>query len=380
MARFSLFLIIFLVIIAGGCSDDVLVDSASEDNTFVTVNFPDDPLLTSITSISLVVTGGDLITPFIYDVEVVPVPGDSFVISSNVPVGIGRIFTIQLRNSQGVVLFWAKHIDDVPEESILEFSVTVAQAGYGSASRIKLFRDNLPWDSYAMDNMLAENGFTFGSETNQYQIFSSYVMDTVTLVPGVDLVIISNDQNQTFYDNYRVAQTHINEFIYYGGTIFWEACDLGWAEGSIEAAGITLPGRIEISHDYDLTNYITSSQLQLVAGLDSVLDGTYASHEGFTNLPAGAVVYTVDGRDLPTLVTYGYGVGWVVMTGQPLEYSYDRLDSLNSGYLLPRVVRFLLGLDPQGAGKRSPYERISPADDRRPSSIHDHIEYIRTRE
>lgn len=377
MTRFGIFLIM-LVMIVSGCANDALLDPSQDDNTFVTINFPDDPLLTTITSISLVVTGGDLVTPFIDDVDVNPTPGGLVVISSRVPMGTDRIFTIQLRNSEEVVLFWAKHTADVPEEGILEFSVTVAQAGYGSASRIKLFRDNLPWDSYAMDNMLAQNGFTLGIGTNQYQIFSSYVMDTVTLVPGVDLVIISNDQNQTFYDNYRAAQTHINEFVYYGGTIFWEACDLGWAEGSIEQAEITLPGGIEISPEYDLTNYITSSQLKLVAGLDSVLDGRYASHEGFTNLSASAVVYTVDSRGLPTLITYGYGVGWVVMTGQPLEYSYDRIDSLNSGHLLPRVVRFLLGLDPQGIdiipGK------IKSTDHQRPSSIYDHFAYIRMRE
>ena len=367
--RFFLLFMILLVIFAGGCSDDVVVEPVGENNTFVTVNFPNDSLLLNVTSISLVVTGVDLVTPFVYSVEIVPVPGGSFVISANVPVGNNRIFTIKLHDNQDVALFWARHTDDVSEEDTLEFSVTVTQAGYGSASRIKLFRDNLPWDSYAMDNMLAENGFTLGSGTKQYQILSSYVMDTVTLVPGVDLVIISNDQVQTFYDNYRIAQAHINEFIYCGGTIFWEVCDLGWAEGSIEEAGITLPGEVDISPDYDLTNYITSSQLQLIAGLDSVLDGRYASHEGFTNLPAGAVVYTVDSRDLPTLVTYGYGVGWVVMTGQPLEYSYDRIDSLNSGYLLPRVVRFLLGLDPQGACKKCPYGRIDSAEAKRQSNI-----------
>jgi hypothetical protein len=106
-----------------------------------------------------------------------------------------------------------------------------------------------------------------------------------------------------------------------------------------------LPGGAGIVSGYENNNYLTSSLLQLTAGLDSTLLGNYASHEGFENLPPGTLTYTMDSRDFPTLVSFNYGIGWVILSGQPLEYSYDRADSLNCGDLLPRILSYVLGLD-----------------------------------
>jgi hypothetical protein len=101
--------------------------------------------------------------------------------------------------------------------------------------------------------------------------------------------------------------------------------------------------------------------------LDSTLTGYYASHEALYNLPEGTISYTIDTRDMPTLVTYNYGLGWVVATGQPLEFSYDRIGQYNSGYLLPRVVRFLLGLDP-APPIRAPHSNKNIIDNRSSAS------------
>ncbi|MCP4580270.1 MAG: hypothetical protein GY839_01535 [candidate division Zixibacteria bacterium] len=340
-------LIILSVVILLGCTSDKQVDPVHEDNVLITLNFPDDPLLESVISLKVTVSSLDISEPFSDSLAINAIPDSLAIISTYAPAGEDRLFTMHLYQADGTIAFWTNYTEDVPEEGNLEFAVSVVQAAAGSASRIKIFRDNLPWDSEALDNMLAELGITFGAEDNQYVALSSSTLDTVTLIGGEDLMIIANDQAQEFYNNYAIYQTKINAFVYNGGTLFWEACDLGWAQGSIEQAGIDLPENIEITAGYESYNYLTSSLWQLTAGLDSVLFGTYASHEGFRNLPSGAVIYTIDSRGLPTLVSYSYGTGWVIVSGQPLEYAYDRGDSLNTGSLLPRIIRFVLGLDLQ---------------------------------
>jgi len=51
--------------------------------------------------------------------------------------------------------------------------------GAGTATHIKLFRDNLPWSSYAMTNMLESLGFTEGYGPYTYEIIPSSFMDSV---------------------------------------------------------------------------------------------------------------------------------------------------------------------------------------------------------
>lgn len=222
--------------------------------------------------------------------------------------------------------------------------------GAGTASHVKLFRDNLPWDSNAMVDMLESLGFTEGSGADQYEILTSAVMDSVELIPGQDLVIISNDQIQTFYDNYAANQVKFTNFVYMGGSIFWEACDQGWNSGSMTSAGIVLPGNITNSLSYDYYNYVTDQNLPLVSGLPDTLDHNYASHESFSNLPDGTTVYCVNSQEQPTLIEFNLGGGWALISGQPLEHQYDHLyGNPDMEQLLPRIVSYFTGKEFTGS-------------------------------
>ncbi len=225
--------------------------------------------------------------------------------------------------------------------------------GAGTANHVKLFRDNLPWDSNAMVNMLESLGFTEGTGADQYEIISSSYMDSVALIPGLDLVIISNDQIQTFYDNYAANQVKFTNFVYMGGSIFWEACDLGWSNGSMANAGIVLPGNITNYASYDYYNYVTDQNLPLVSGLPDTLDHNYASHESFSNLPDGTTVYCVNQSSQPTLIEFNLGGGWALISGQPLEHQYDHLyGNPDMEQLLPRIVSYFTGKEFTALAKR----------------------------
>ena len=216
--------------------------------------------------------------------------------------------------------------------------------GAGTANHVKLFQDNLPWSNNSMVTMLQNLGFTEGTGANKYEIIPSTQMATVSLEPGKDLVIISNDQSQTFYNNYSASQVRFTNFVYTGGSLFWEACDEGWADGSILEAGIVLPGNLTTTFDYDNWNYITNPSLPLVSGLPASMDHNYASHESFSNLPDGATVYCVDEANKPTLIEFNLGGGWIIVTGQPLEHQYQNVyGSPDMEKLLPRIVSYFTG-------------------------------------
>ena len=217
--------------------------------------------------------------------------------------------------------------------------------GADTATHIKLFRDNLPWDSNSMVIALEDLGFTEGQGEHTYEIIESTEMDTVPLIPGEDLVIISNDQNQNYYNNYAASQIRFRNFVYTGGSLFFGACDEGWASGSISDAGIVVPGNITITFDLDRTNHVVQLGFPLVEGLPETLNGNYSSHENFTNLPDGTIVYCRDTTERATLVEFNLGAGWMIVTGQPLEWGYDRHEEYSIGLLLPRVISHFTGFD-----------------------------------
>ncbi len=217
--------------------------------------------------------------------------------------------------------------------------------GAGTATHIKLFRDVYPWGMNATVDVIESLGFTLGSGPNTYEILTSAEMATETLIPGEDLILICNDQVQSFYDNYAASQVRFNNFVYMGGSLLWEACDQGWSGGSMAQAGVVLPGSVGIQTDYCWYNYIPNPELPLVAGLPTTMDHNYASHESFCNLPDGTTVYCVDDFDNPTLIEYSLGAGWVVMSGQTLEHQYVYVYGNNDmEELLPRIISYFTGV------------------------------------
>lgn len=222
--------------------------------------------------------------------------------------------------------------------------------GAGSASHVKVFRGNLPWDSHATEKVLQQLGFRPGTGAGTYEIIGTAGLGTTPLVPGEDLVIISNDQSQEFYNEYARHQVRFANFVYAGGSMLWEACDEGWAEGSLLEAGVVLPGNVGTELDYDGRNTVVAADLPLMQGLPRQMDHNYASHESFSSLPDGTTVYMVNEEGKPTLIEFSLGAGWLIVTGQPLEHQYDRVfGAPDMERLLPRIVAYFTG-HADGAG------------------------------
>ncbi|HAV91597.1 TPA: hypothetical protein DCW38_00185 [candidate division WOR-3 bacterium] len=240
-------------------------------------------------------------------------------------------------NLQGILLFTGKGGDG-------NLNITLDYAGANAASHVVIFQDGLPWNTTSMEDMLIAEGFTTGEGENQYEFITSDSIPDFELNPYEDLLIIANDQSQTFYNVIGENNDMVNAFVNAGGTILWEVCDNGWAYGDIKTAGIVLPAEVEINLRYESHNKIMQPEHKMFDGITATeLYNNYASHEYLTNLPASTNIL-MNGSDSnePTLVVYPYGAGIVFMTGQPLEHAYVyQPDSM--GLILPRLVKLVLG-------------------------------------
>jgi hypothetical protein len=228
----------------------------------------------------------------------------------------------------------------IPENIILH----PRQTGFRSGTVVKVLRDIPPWDSYGLDTTLTGIGLTAGTANGQYTIYSSSDLPSISLIPGIDILIISNDQPQAFYNSLSMNLYGITKFVHDGGTVFWETCDMAWNYGSYADAGLdTFPGGVTQTTMYDTLNTVFDSDYSLTGVMGNTLIGDYASNKRYANLPDSAIVYTLNSVSDPTLIALKFGNGVIFYSGQPLEYNFDRRDNYNIGFLLPRISGFLLG-------------------------------------
>lgn len=237
--------------------------------------------------------------------------------------------------------------------------------GNATADRIVIFRDAIAWDDElravdygdnndALIRILESLGFQEGMNSNEYVVYTSNEMTSISLDPSRDLVIISNDQPQSFYDNYELNQLKFSNFVYSGGSIFWGACDRGWNNGSINISNLLLPSNIQIVDDIDGVNFVVDSESMLTQELPNQLDHNYASHLYFNNLPDFTTVYITNSDRQPTLIEANLGSGWMIMGGMPMEHQYRQVyQQRDLEELLPRVIAYFTGKEYNGQNTKS---------------------------
>jgi hypothetical protein len=145
------------------------------------------------------------------------------------------------------------------------------------------------------------------------------------------VVIVANDQNLSFYNDYNTVKEKLTEYVEKGGILLMGACDSGWASGVISSG---LPGEVQIAPvSYDNNNHIADSSHPIVTGeltdkvvlTDRDLYSNYCSHREFveSSLPQGSkVILRSNKTKNPTLVEYPCGLGRVIASGLTWEHNY----------------------------------------------------------
>jgi hypothetical protein len=195
-----------------------------------------------------------------------------------------------------------------------------AMAGDGSIS-ILLIEDVNPWAAVEHHALLQSLGSVEKADSSQVA-----GMD----LSRFDLIVLSNDQIQSTYDNYAGFQGGLEDFVTNGGTLLLGASDMGWNAGYMTE---NLLGGLTRMHQYEFDNSVTDFEHPVVTGemtegsalSDADLSWSYASHSVFLEdtIPAGGrTILRERGTGAPTLVEFPLGAGYVVASGLTWEHNY----------------------------------------------------------
>jgi hypothetical protein len=203
---------------------------------------------------------------------------------------------------------------------------------------VLVFMDALPWDSEALLQVLEANEIPF-------DLASSDDMGSIDL-SGYEVVFLSSDQPQSFYDNYADNVFAFEDYVLSGGFLWVGAAAWGFNEGDFDG-GVLPGGATVVGPAFEDFNDVIDPEHPTMQGVPDPFFGTFASHAAFENMPDGTnVIATGQDSGLPTLIEYEVGAGRVLAFGQTLEYGFEFGE--DAGRILENGVPYAYEFEPGG--------------------------------
>jgi hypothetical protein len=201
---------------------------------------------------------------------------------------------------------------------------------------VLVFIDVFPWGLDSLFQVLVANNIPF-------DVATSDLMGTIDL-SQYEVVFLSSDQWQPFYDNYNARRTRFVDYVQGGGLLWVGAAAWGANGGSFD--GAILPGGMTVRGPvFESLNDVLDASHPTMQGVPNPFSGTYASHAAFENLPGSArVIARGSQTDLPTLVEYDVGAGRVLALGQTLEFGF--FYGQDAGRILENGVPYAYAFEP----------------------------------
>jgi hypothetical protein len=239
-------------------------------------------------------------------------------------VSLLMIFLLSVTNVKSQTTFQSQYENNsavapvgyIPSQQTPESNILAS----GNAD-ILLIQTALPWNSNANTEVLTSLGYS-------YDIVDMSNLGTVNLF-SYPVILIVNDQNQAFYDEYANQVAEFEAYVTSGGVLLFFAASNGWAGGTLNA---NLPGGVEvITPHYENYNYIADDSHPIVTAIlsdgiplqNSDLYSTYCSHGYFDSLLPGTNVIFEDIHGHPTLIEYALGNGKVIASTNTWEYTWS---------------------------------------------------------
>ncbi|WP_225807657.1 pyrolysin [Thermococcus bergensis] len=192
--------------------------------------------------------------------------------------------------------------------SSLSFSAAQGVTG----KKVLILKNVDAWNSNANEQILTELGVSYDVMTAS-QLSSLAASD---LINTYDMILITSDQNQVFYNDLGPQMPKLEEFVKAGKVLQIHAANWGWHGGRWTTP---LPAGVEIVNSYSNYEYMVKNGTWLYS--------TYSSHGYLINVPTGAEIITVQGDgstpdySKPSTIIYSFGSGRVMASGLTFEYS-----------------------------------------------------------
>ncbi|HMD78638.1 MAG TPA: hypothetical protein VKF39_01490, partial [Nitrososphaerales archaeon] len=183
-----------------------------------------------------------------------------------------------------------------------------------------LVQDNPPWCSSTADQTaLTADGVSYTVVSS-----SAFLSMNVGQLLRYHEIIFAGNQYNSFYTalgNKPVVRNEIMVLLSAGVNIVIHAIDQGGCEDGLWTGNYVFPYPAFVQHVvyFDGTNHIVGSSVVLT-GVTSPITGNFASHDYFTNVPAGANVLIENSINKPTYFTWTLGRGTLYASTMTLEF------------------------------------------------------------
>jgi Zn-dependent metalloprotease/subtilisin family serine protease len=244
----------------------------------------------------------------------------------NRPIKIDPVLLEQLQSAQKTFTS-SSTIDNFLNK--VENGTYTYKGAQALASNVLIIQDQFPWGYDVIQPLLTSMGATVTTISSSQLVSQNLNLFNMIVIPSV--------QTSTFYANYRANRQKIDAFVQSGGVLEFHCATYGDT--------MTLPGGMSVNYGSSSVNYVINRNHPLTTGVDSILNGSSASHNYFSSLPANTTTLINNTASQPTLVTYRFGSGTIVATGMTWEFYYP---SGLGNPLLPNAIDFCL--NDAGAG------------------------------
>ncbi|MCP4536159.1 MAG: hypothetical protein GY832_03345 [Chloroflexi bacterium] len=202
-------------------------------------------------------------------------------------------------------------------------------ASTSALAPVLLILDNNPWNTITIQNVL-----------NRYRIPYDMIGSSdisATDISPYPVVIIPSVQNTSYYSTYDANISKFETYVTNGGILEFHGATYGYAP--------LLPGGVLNFYDTNNDNYVEEPDHPLVSLVEDVVPNPFpggaASHNYFSNTITGTTIICTQGEvsgGNPTLIEYPYGDGFVIASGQTMEYYYPRQSG--AGLILPNMILY----------------------------------------
>ncbi|HET6372607.1 MAG TPA: choice-of-anchor D domain-containing protein [Candidatus Polarisedimenticolia bacterium] len=218
-----------------------------------------------------------------------------------------------------------------------------------AGATVLIVQDHKPWNSTSSNEfILSSNGLLF-------DMIGSAQLSSTNL-SAYKLVIVPGDQPSSYYLTLAARADQINAYVASGGVLEFHAA--GWGPANGNASVVILPGGMRINQFSSNTNTVLAPAHPLMSGVPNPILGSPASLSSFTSVPANATHVADDGRGLPSLVVYRFGLGRVIAGAQTFELGHAL--GKHAGIILRNMIPFAYGLAPDWVSFAPPAGVVAP--------------------
>jgi hypothetical protein len=185
-----------------------------------------------------------------------------------------------------------------------------------------LVEDTLPWGcdggTGADQSALAAEAVVYNTVTS-----AQFLSMNVAQLQSYRMIIFAGNQFASTYSalGNPTVRIEIGALLGKGVNIIIHAVDKGGCGNAFWGGSFVFPVYMSVQHvlDYDGTDHVVGIG-GVVTGVSSPITGTDASHDYFTNLPAGSKVLIENSIDQPVYFTYTLGKGTLFASTMTLEF------------------------------------------------------------